>query len=125
MMHAWILSKALIATMTGFLISGGVSASGSEGANHPPLVVEEMPDPETITPWVEYEIDASHIFADVDGDELVFSALSQSQAIATVRVEGNLIKVMARKAGKVAIIVTASDARGGTASTAYRFIVKE
>ncbi|MED4582325.1 Ig-like domain-containing protein [Brevibacillus choshinensis] len=121
-MQLWILSKVIIVTMTGFLMNGEILESESE-INHPPELREEMPDPETIVPWAEYEIDVRDVFSDVDGDELVFSALSQSQSVAKVEVEGSIIKVMAQKTGKVTIIVTASDQRGGTASTAYRFIV--
>ncbi|MED4780993.1 Ig-like domain-containing protein [Brevibacillus choshinensis] len=121
-MQLWILSKVIIVTMTGLLMNGEILESASE-INHPPELREEMPDPETIVPWAEYEIDVRDVFSDVDGDELVFSALSQSQSVAKVEVEGSIIKVMAQKTGKVTIIVTASDQRGGTASTAYRFIV--
>ena len=123
-MKLWLLSKAILATMSGFLSYGDFADSDSD-INHPPSVKQRTPDPETISTWSEYEIDAKDVFSDADGDELVYSALSQSQTMAKVKVEGSTIKVMAEKAGKVTIIVTASDQRGGSASIAYRFDVTE
>ncbi|QRG65137.1 hypothetical protein [Brevibacillus choshinensis] len=124
-MKGWLLYKAVLVAMSGFLMNGDISESGSKVVNHPPVLREEVTDPEQIFPWVVYEIDVSHVFSDEDGDELVFTAMSQSESVAKVEVEGSMIKVMAQKTGRVTIIVTASDQRGGTASTAYRFIVTE
>ncbi|MDR7316291.1 hypothetical protein [Brevibacillus nitrificans] len=128
-MNMWMLSKVMVAAVSGFFMFGDIteteSSAGSEAVNHAPALMEKMPDIEMISPWVEYKIDVSDVFSDADGDELIYSALSQSEAIARVEVEGSLVKVMAQKPGEVTIIVTASDQRGGTASTAYRYKITE
>jgi hypothetical protein len=122
-MDAWLLAKAVLVVLIGSLQHGDMTESQS--VNHPPRFLYEIPVQETIKLASVVEINGDDIFTDDDGDDLVFSAMSQSSSMASVKVEGSMIKVTPHKTGEVAIIIAASDQKGGMAKAVYRFVVKE
>lgn len=123
-MEAWFVTKAIVLMLVGSL-QHGEPAEIAPATNHPPRLLYKMLDPEEIQLHTVVEINGEDLFTDDDRDDLVFSAMSQSESAASVKVEGSLIRVTANKTGPVAIIIAASDQKGGVAKAAYRFIVME
>ncbi|HHW42878.1 MAG TPA: CehA/McbA family metallohydrolase [Desulfotomaculum sp.] len=105
---------------------GGTEPPGGGGqpANNPPVLARPMDDRTATAGGPAVTLDLNGVFSDLDGDTLTYSATSSSPAVATVAVSGNTLQVTPVAAGTATITVTASDGRGGGASTTFKVTVE-
>jgi len=68
-----------------------------------------------------FEIDASEVFHDADGDTLTFTVRSSDSRIAQFEVDGNMVTVIPYGMGSATITITADDGNGGTAEASFQF----
>ena len=68
-------------------------------------------------------IDVSSKFSDADGETLTYTAVSSDETIVTVSVTGSTVTISPVGAGSAIVTVTASDARGFTATQKIAIIV--
>ena len=68
-------------------------------------------------------LDAAAYFAEPDGEELAFAAVSSSMETATVGVSGSAVTVSAAAVGSLAVTVTARDPGGLSATQEFRVTV--
>ena len=103
----------------------GLSAQQSFGVTVPnrmPVAVGTIAD-------LEVEVDSAVVvgiagyFADPDGDELAYAAVSSDPTRATVAVAGDTITVTGVAKGSVTVTVTATDAEGLSAEQGFRVTV--
>ncbi len=88
--------------------------------NHAPEVVSPILDMLVHTEE-PIEFNLNEIFHDADGDSLTFEASSSNTEILNVKVEGSSLRISPSGMGSSKIIITASDGRGGTAETSFKF----
>ncbi len=93
------------------------------GVNSAPTVVQGIDDRYLNPRGAVFQQDLTQVFSDPDGDALAFSATSSDASVAAVSVTNDVLKVTAGANGPAEITVTASDGRGGTASTSFSVVV--
>ncbi|MYA41441.1 MAG: hypothetical protein F4Z31_06790 [Gemmatimonadetes bacterium] len=64
-------------------------------------------------------LDVTHWFSDPDGDTLVYAALSSTEGVANVAVDGSTITVTAVAKGEATVTVTATDTEGLAATQSF------
>jgi len=98
------------------LVGGFIAALG----NNPPTVATVIPAQTLTIGGSAYtrDLNASPaIFADVDGDALMYSASSSNNAVATANVNGSMLTITPVAVGNATVTVNADDKNGGTVST--------
>ena len=90
--------------------------------NSGPEPAGELPDLE-VALGAETDVDVSAVFADPDGDALVFRAASSDAAVASATAAGGVVTVTALARGKATITVTAADPAGLEASLDFEVTV--
>ncbi len=111
--------------------SGGLSASTSflatvtaAPANNAPVVSGLLAEV-TVQVGGSVVVQVGVVFTDPDGDTLSYTASSSDETkVATPRVAGASVSLTGLAAGQSTITVTASDGRGGTASTSFLATVR-
>lgn len=93
-------------------------------ANYPPTVVKSIPNQTAVAKGDPLKIDLSHTFADDDGDELMITASSSDEKLATAALNQTTLIVTPLHAGTVTITLTAKDGKGGEASTTFNIEIK-
>lgn len=94
------------------VVAVAYSCEGSEPqANRPPQVAspipaQELPATDTVT------VDLSPYFHDADDDELKYTAVSYTRPVATVSVNGAMLRIVAVQRGEAAVLVNAIDPDG-------------
>ena len=105
----------------------GLSATQTANAeviNRAPEAVGEIP-PATMEEEEELARDVSGHFSDPDGDPLTYGAESSDTAVATARVSGDTVVVLAVAEGTATITVTATDPGGLSATQAADVTVRK
>ena len=101
---------------------GTASATFTVTVNRRPVVANAIPN-QIITlgapPFTGDLNAAPAVFDDPDGDALSYSASSSAPGIAVAGISGSTLIVTAVAAGNATISVTASDGKGGTATTTF------
>ena len=92
--------------------------------NRAPEPVGTIPD-RTVEAGEEFSVDVEPYFTDPDGDDLVYSAASSNEAIATVELAGSSLDVKGHDAGEATITVTATDTGGLTATQKFDVEVQD
>lgn len=92
-------------------------------ANAAPEPVGTIPD-ETVVEGAEITIDLERFFTDRDGDDLVYSATSARDEIATVDISGSTLRLKGHQEGRTTITVTASDPGDLTATQRFEVTVE-
>lgn len=94
------------------VVAVAYSCEGSEPqVNRPPQVASPIPDQE-VPATDTARVDLSSYFHDADGDDLTYTAVSYSQPVATVSVNGATLVIVAVKRGEAAVLVNARDPDG-------------
>jgi uncharacterized protein YjdB/fibronectin type 3 domain-containing protein len=101
---------------------GTVSTAFTLTVNRRPVVANAIPN-QIVTlgspPFTGDLNAAPAVFDDPDGDALSYSASSNAPGIAVAGISGSTLIVTAVSAGNATISVTASDGKGGTATTTF------
>ena len=102
---------------------GGLSATQTANItvsshNQGPEVADTLRH-QTLAPGDSLVLDVSNNFTDPDGDSLTFTAESQDTTVATVSVDGSIVKVFAHDVGSSFISVTATDPEGLSATQVF------
>lgn len=114
----------LLAAVTLVGCSGARTAGGASGANRPPAALRAIPDV-AATVGIPLRLDMSQggaNFSDPDGDALTY-AVSLSSSDLGLSAAGAVIGGRPHTAGTLTAILTASDGRGGSASTTFRIVI--
>lgn len=91
--------------------------------NQIPTVNEAIANQQGIAGGDAISIDLSTTFKDLDNDSLTLSATSHKEAIATVSIKDNNLKINPLSAGQATITVTAEDDFGGKVTTDFEITV--
>ena len=103
---------------------GGLTATQTFGvttvvpANQDPVPVGTI-DAQTVTVGESERVDVAGNFSDPDGDDLIYTAASSDDAVATVSVSGAVVNVAGVAAGSATVTVTATDPGGLTATQTF------
>ena len=94
-------------------------------ANRAPRISAALPDRTlTLNRDEQDTIDADSYFSDPDGDALTYEAASSNTHVATVRVSGGSVTLVARNLGRADVEVTASDPGGLNAMQRFSVTVE-
>ena len=88
-----------------------------------PTVVRQIDDVTAEVGDAEPTVSIAGVFEDRAGGGLTYSVESADETIATVRIDGDVIRVTPRAAGVVVITLAARDARGGTGASVFTVTV--
>lgn len=99
--------------------SFAVNAAG----NNAPTVVNPISDVDVLEEFGTYTVDLTDVFEDADGDDLTYSAVSETTSVVTVDVTGTTLTVTEVGTGVSNITVTANDGNGGTVDDDFEFTV--
>jgi hypothetical protein len=77
--------------------------------NSGPVVANPVPDVNINQGFGSSDIDLTNVFTDINGDAILLSAYSNNSAVATVAVNGNILKVTEMSHGTATITVSARD----------------
>ena len=102
--------------------SGGGGGGGSTPRNNPPEAGQAIGDQATQA-GAALEIELSDAFDDPDGDDLGHAAESSDEAVASVEVDGDTLRVRGVGEGTAQIKVTATDPDGRSASQTFTVTV--
>ncbi|WP_337982931.1 S-layer homology domain-containing protein [Lysinibacillus sp. C5.1] len=91
--------------------------------NQIPTVNEPIANQQGIAGGDVISLDLSNTFKDLDNDSLTLSATSNKEAIATVSIKDNNLKINPLSAGQATITVTAEDDFGGKVTTDFEITV--
>lgn len=91
--------------------------------NQIPTVNEPIANQQGIAGGDAISLDLSNTFKDLDNDSLTLSATSHKEAIATVSIKDNNLKINPLSAGQATITVTAEDDFGGKVTTDFEITV--
>lgn len=91
--------------------------------NQIPTVNEPIANQQGIAGGDAISMDLSTTFKDLDNDSLTLSATSNKEAIATVSIKDNNLKISPLSAGQATITVTAEDDFGGKVTTDFEITV--
>ncbi len=91
--------------------------------NLPPEVIAPVPLQELIEGAAAVTINLNDVFADPDGDPLVFDASSDDVALVAVGVTGATLSVTPLRRGGAVVTVTADDGQNPPVSTTFRVLV--
>ncbi|TKI71464.1 hypothetical protein FC756_05525 [Lysinibacillus mangiferihumi] len=91
--------------------------------NQIPTVNEPIANQQGIAGGDVISLDLSNTFKDLDNDSLTLSATSHKEAIATVSIKDNNLKINPLSAGQATITVTAEDDFGGRVTTDFEITV--
>ena len=94
-------------------------------SNTNPIVVNEIPDIEIVVgETFSLNLITSQIFADLDGDDLTYSAVSSNEYIITAGIVNSFeLFVSAVTAGVADVVLVAQDGNGGNVSTQFSVTV--
>ena len=95
------------------------------GGNVDPVVANELPDLELETGFDAVVVDLTDVFTDADDDALTYSAVSGTEATATVGVVSADLTITEVAAGTSLITVTADDGSDGTVDATFTVTVNE
>jgi len=95
------------------------------GGNVDPVVANELPDLELETGFDAVVVDLTDVFTDADDDALTYSAVSGTEATATVGVVSADLTITEAAAGTSLITVTADDGSDGTVDATFTVTVNE
>ena len=87
--------------------------------NHPPTVINPIPDQNFTRGFSSANIDITNVFNDPDGDNLTYSVNSSNESVITASISGTSLFLTEMGAGSSNITVTAKDADGDTISDAF------
>ncbi|MDX1546046.1 MAG: T9SS type A sorting domain-containing protein [Rhodothermales bacterium] len=94
--------------------------------NVPPSVVAGIEGQNLEVGGAPFNVDLNDVFSDLNGDALVFTAVSNNDAVATATILGtSLLTVSPVAPGTVTVLVTASDGFGGVGQTSFQVQVRE
>ena len=88
-----------------------------------PVIVRQIENMRTEVGAGELIVSLAGVFEDLAGGRLTYSVESTDETIATVRINGDVMRVVPRAAGVAAITVTARDAGGGSTAGAFTVTV--
>ena len=94
-----------------------------EPPNRPPEAAGALPAVTLGLDDAPVSLDAEEAFRDPDGDPLIWEAVSSAPAVASVAVAGSTVTVTPAGAGTTAVIVTATDAGGLSATQTFTVTV--
>lgn len=97
---------------------GGATTQTAPAANRAPTTSGEIAD-QALAVGEEATVDVAGHFADADGDELAFAAVSSATDVATVAVANAVATVTAIGVGSATITVTATDPDGAAVSLSF------
>jgi len=92
-------------------------------ANNPPKLIGTISDISMGTDG-SVEVDLSKVFTDDDGETLSYSLKGNEEGTVSARVSKSTLFLSAKEYGMTALSVSASDARGASASTQFRALVR-
>ena len=95
-----------------------------EPPNEPPSIAAPT-GPHNLGMTGPMTLDLAAIFSDPNDDSLMYAALSSDPAVATVRVDGDMLLVRAVALGAAEITVTATDPDGASISLTFEVTVSE
>ena len=102
---------SLTATDPGGLSAGQTFAAFVASGNQAPMAVGEIAA-QTVKVGDSATVDISGNFSDPDGDELMHTAASSDDAVATVTIDGAMVMIKGVAAGTATLTVTATDPEG-------------
>ena len=96
--------------------------------NEPPVVTNTIRNqilPLDETPFIRNLNASPRIFADLNGDALIFTAESNAPQVASTSIKGSTLTLSAVSQGNASITISASDGNGGMTSTTFLATVGE
>ena len=102
---------AVTATDPGGLSATQVFAASVASGNQAPMTEGEIPA-QSVKVGDSATVDVSGNFSDPNGDELMYTAASSDDAVATVTIDGAMVTIMGVAAGTATLTVTATDPDG-------------
>ena len=90
--------------------------------NRPPEPTDEMED-QSLSPGDTVMVSLTDHFSDPEGDELAFSGRSTDERVAEIVLNGPLLLLMGKAAGRSEIQVAVSDSIGGESGASFEAIV--
>ena len=102
---------AVTATDPGDLSATQVFAASVAGGNQAPMAEGEIAA-QSVKVGDSATVDVSGNFSDPNGDELMYTAASSDDAVATVTIDGAMVTIMGVAAGTATLTVTATDPDG-------------
>ncbi|WML46818.1 Ig-like domain-containing protein [Neobacillus sp. PS3-34] len=110
-----------------FKISDGTGESTTatvsvmiDAVNDAPAVTNTISDQSMAAGTADLSFDLTNVFADVDGDPLVYSVKTSDPAIAAVSMTGASLKLTPGVIGTATVTITAADGNGGVESTSFK-----
>jgi len=91
--------------------------------NIAPVVASAITDITEDEGFSSNTVDLSSVFTDADGDDLIISATSSSEVIATVSIMGTTLTYTEVGVGSTTITVTADDGNGGTVTDDFTITI--
>lgn len=105
-------------------VDGDTDSTSDEPANEPPTVSSPT-GPHNLGMTGSLTLELATIFADPNDDTLMYAAISSDLAVATVKVDGDMLLVRAVALGTTEITVTATDPGGASISLTFEVTVSE
>jgi hypothetical protein len=105
------------------LLSGYLYTLAKPAGNRPPVVTNAIASQILTVGGRAFTRDLREVFADPDGDALIYTASSSNVNIATASISENMLTVTPVAAGMAVITVTANDRRGGLRATTFNVAV--
>ena len=103
-------------------------SDGGTNVNEPPVVTNTIRNqilPLDETPFIRNLNASPRIFADLNGDALIFTAESNAPQVASTSIKGSTLTLSAVSQGNASITISASDGSGGMTSTTFLATVGE
>lgn len=91
--------------------------------NLPPAIAAPVAAQELVAGAAPVEFDLQAVFADPDGDPLVFQASSDAPVLAAAEATGATLRITPRQRGGAVVTLTADDGRHAPVATSFRVLV--